>query len=393
MAVLASALTGPAAHAALPPPSEGIVTGRPPPLLQGPPGPTRDLPCGIDGPAVNLGDDSRYPSGRRPLRVAMIFVDFSDAPADLGTTPQLTYDRLVPHAQRILRDLSYGKFELSVTPLMQWVRMPQPLSAYGFSEGLTHERHVRYITDALQAAAPSFDLSTFKTVYVVAGPGADLRAATTNLASFRVIEAGGARIEHGVTLAGDVDVPGITVHETGHVLGLPDLYDYNRREGWDHFVGPWDVMSNDFLTNPMLSWTRRLVGWLGDRKFRCVRRRATVELSPVAGLAGLKGAVVRAGHRRAYVVEARTDAAGAECPDQGVLIYRWGGDVENGKGPIRVIDAQPGEGKCGAHTTALFKPQERGRSRFANRRLAVTVLGGDEQGFRVRLRRKRIQPR
>ncbi len=398
LGALAAAVLAPAAHGAtsLPPPSEGVITDKPPPPLQGPPGKTAPLPCGIDGPTVGVaGDGVSYPSGRRPLRAAMIFVDFSDAPAGPGSSPREVYDRLVPDARRTLRALSYGKFRLLVTPHLRWVRIPKPLSSYGFDGIDPYARYHRYLTDALRAAARDFDLSKFKTAYVVAGPGADPPQAQTDQAAGQGIKAGRARIEHEVTLRGfgSDSFPGVMVHETGHVLGLPDLYKVGIRDRWDRFVGPWDIMSNDWLAAPMMSWTRRMVGWLDDRDFRCVRK-STVRLSPVASPGGIKGVVLRTGRRRAYVVEARTDSVGPDCPSKdGVLVYKWNGDVETGKGPIQVIDAQPGDvAGCGAHAHALFKPKPDESSTYTDRRIAVKVLGGDETGFRVRVVQRRNAP-
>jgi len=390
VALVATALTGsPAAVAAVRPPSEDVITNRPPPPVQGPPGPKQGLPCGIDGPALDLGDGSRYPSGLRPLQAAMIFVDFSDAPAAAGSMPHEAFNRLVPPARRTLRALSQRKLKLVVTPHRKWVRMPKPMQSYGFGDEKTkYNRYQDYITDALRAAAPRFDLSKFKTVYVVAGPNARAPQATTNEPSGGGIRAGGALVEHVVTLDGygEESASSVVVHETGHVLGLPDLYEVGATTAWFRFVGPWDFMSDHWQAAVMLSWTRRMVGWLGDNSFRCVGRgKKTVRLSPVAGGDGIKGAVVRTGHRRAYIVEARTDAVGKNCPNQGVLVYRWDGNRSSGTGPIRVIDAQPGDGPCGPHTTALFKPGQDGQSRYEDRRVAVSVLGGGEKGFRVQI--------
>ena len=391
------ALVGsPAAGAQVRQPSEDVITNKPIPPVQGPPGSIRrELPCGMNGPAV-LDDGNRYPSGRRPLRAAIIFVDFSDAPAGPGSAPQEVFNRLVPRAQRVLRGRSYRKFRLAATPHLRWVRMPKPLSSYGFGEESTeYDRYEGYIADAVRAAARSFDMSKFKTVYVIAGPNAHPPEAATQLAAGGGIKVGGTRVVNTVTLDGynPDTTSAAVVHETGHVLGLPDLYKTSVDTDLFRFVGPWDLMSDIYGASPMLSWTRRMVGWLGNRNFRCAgRRRRTVNLKWVASGGRTKGVIVRIGRRRAYVIEARTDAVGKGCPRQGVLIYRWNGTVESGEGPIRVMDAQPGEGACGPHTTALFKPGQRGRSKYRDRYIAVSVLGRAKNGFRVQVR-QRAHPR
>jgi M6 family metalloprotease-like protein len=347
------------------------------------------MPCKITPPSDGPGRNSGYPSAHGTLRAAMLFVDFSDAPAG-RRTPKQAYDRMVPGARRALRRLSYGELRLSVTPHLEWVRAPKSLREYGFASDATPswDHYEEYIDEAIQAADPAFDFSKYEVVYVISGPRSEPPEAYNRHyeGGFR---ADGNRIDHAVTLTGFGDYstwPGV-VHETGHVLGLPDLYHLGGAR-WDRFVGPWDVMSNAFLRAPMLSWTRRSLGWLRDRDFRCVRRKATVKLTPVARSGGLKGAVVRTGRNTAYVIEARTDAAGAACPDQGVLVYRVDTSIGTGSGPVKVLPARPGANDCGRLVRALFKPSDSGRSTYRDKRVAVDVLRRDGAGYRVRVVRR-----
>jgi M6 family metalloprotease-like protein len=394
IAVLVLAVATGAASAQQPPdrpPSEAIITDQPPPLVQGPPRKVRDLPCGIDGPALDLGDQSRYPSARGRLRAAMVFVDFSDDPAKAEDDPKEVYDRLVPGARRKLGELSYGKLKLAVKPSLRWVRMPKPHSAYEVDDYFARFAHYdEYVSDALKAAGKSFELKGYSFVFVIAGGRGYSAEAAYNRPPRTGVRVGRTWIDHAVTMNGysySTDW-GTTIHETGHMLGLPDLYEVGAPTDWFRFVGGWDLMSDVYQSRPMMSWTRRLVGWLRDRDFRCVRTRSTVRLKPVTARKGTRGAIVRLGRRRAYVIEARTDPIGDFCPGEGVLIYKWNGNVKTGRGPIRVLDAQPGEGACGSHTQALFKPGEGGTSTYSDDRVDVRVLGGGPSGFRVRIRRR-----
>jgi M6 family metalloprotease-like protein len=390
LAIAGPTAASPASPPPLPPPPDSVTVPPGPPLVQGTPHKVRNLPCGVRGPALNLDDGSHYDTSRGTLRAAMIFVDFSDAPADASASPQEVYDRLVPDTAARLRDLSYGKLRLSVKPDLRWVRMPRPLAAYGLSDQnpQTAAAHRRYITDAIHAADPSFDFSKIDTVYVMAGPGVDKRGATANFAPGRGAKADGHRIDHAMTLNsyGPSINAEVLTHETGHVMGLPDLYDVHTLENWDRWVGPWDLMSDVWKNNTMLAWTRRLVGWLGDRDFRCVHTRTTVTLTPVATPGGVKAAVVRTGARSAYAIEARSAADGPNCPAAGVLVYRVNMNVGTGAGPDHVFDAAPSDGSCGAHSDALFKPAGEGVPRFADKRVDVTVLRAVGDGFRVEVR-------
>src|SRR5947209_2265422 len=397
VAVLAGALMAPATSgAATPPPPEPAVTGAPPPPIQGTPHAPPGLPCNVDGPAVDLGDSSHYVAGRGTLRALVLFVDFSDAAAG-SANPEDVYNRLVPGAQSTLQRLAYGKFKLDATPYLQWVRMPRPLSAYGFGSGnvVSWDRHQAFIADAVHAADPGVDFSKYQAVYVVAGPGAQVPVATMNLAPGRAFKLDGKRIAHAVTLDGygTEAVSNAMAHETGHVLGLPDLYKLGTNDDWDRYAGAWDIMSDVWFGGPMLAWTRREVGWLGNRDFRCVRRTETVDLTPVSVRGGIKAAVVRIDRRNAYIVEARTDVPGPGCPTDGILIYRFNGRRHTGDGPIQVFDDQPGTGACGDHTGALFGLASGERSRYRTRdgRVTVTLLRRGARRFRVRIQVRRTR--
>src|SRR3954452_20838814 len=89
--------------------------------------PTTDciLPYGGSQGAIDF-DQYRRPVGT--LKGVMLFVDFPDAPA---TTPadMIYEDVFFPEAADWLAMSSYGRLNLSVTPLRHWLRMPEPISA------------------------------------------------------------------------------------------------------------------------------------------------------------------------------------------------------------------------------------------------------------------------
>ncbi len=356
-----------------------------PPIVQGDGRlPVGRLPCGVGG-ALNSG--YRYRKGRGTLRAAMVFVDFSDAPADPEWTTDELYDGFVPQSQSVLASLSRGAFVLRVTPTPGWARMPKPLSAYGFGEdnSVDVDSYYAYVRDAVRAADPSFDFSRYSAVYIVPPPGAQTPYASgPGEEPGEGFKADGREIPYSAVLRTmdeyDRMYTGL-VHETGHMLGLDDLY------GDRDFAGPWDIMhSSDGPDAPMTAWTRFLVGWLDKPDFRCLTRSATRTLTPADRPGGIKAIVIKTGRTSAYVIEARTDDDPDGCRRDGVLVYRVRTDVEYGTGPLRVVRSrgEPPE-NCDATGHATFVPGEPGhRARDRGFNLRVLERRGDT--FRVRVR-------
>jgi M6 family metalloprotease-like protein len=56
------------------------------------------------------------------------------------------------------------------------------------------------------------------------------------------------------------DGPSVVLHETGHALGLPDLYDYDDEVGPPGGVGGWDMMDTNSCDHNAFS--KMLLGWI-----------------------------------------------------------------------------------------------------------------------------------
>ncbi|MGI5347172.1 M6 family metalloprotease domain-containing protein [Streptomyces sp. CA-250714] len=343
----------------------------------------------------NEGHDTDYSVFQRPagnLKVGMVFVDFADAPATESPTEDAA--QLTPGADW-LRKASYGKVRLDITQHRRWVRMPRKSTDYGFERGLSHETHEAYIKDAVTAADPDVDFSAYDTLYVV--PTENAKAISFSPAYIYApgtdgVVADGNRIEWSVTFGQDMWRwgPKVVAHETAHTFGLPDLYAFEAGDDGHRFVGGWDVMGLISGAGPQYTaWHSWKLGWTGDGQVGCRTSAGsdTVRLTAVEQPGGTKMAVVRTGPTTAYVVESRRAVRADEglCAT-GALVYKVDSSVSTGKGPIRVMDAEPDatpEDGCRPLDDAPYKVGESFTDADAGVR--IDVLSARDNGDTVRV--------
>ncbi|MEU5886014.1 M6 family metalloprotease domain-containing protein [Streptomyces sp. NPDC047461] len=312
--------------------------------------------------------NTAYPRPARALDAVMVFLSFPDAIP--RTTPgELAADHF-PATSRFFEQASYGKFTLRPHPLRQWIRMPQPSTAYAIQRDWSASHRAAYLRDALTAVDGVVDFSRYDVVYFVADPDAPgVDSDATKVVNLDVpLRADGTDIRRVVTVF-EQHPPDrlVLAHETGHVFDLPDLYHrpVDGKGDWDTFVGDWDLMGSQFGLSPdLFAWHKWKLGWLESRQVACVRGSTRLTLEPlgagagvgVAGTAGAasfglgrgtKLAVVRTGPDSALGFEARGAVGNdtATCRE-GVLVYRVNAGSPSGGGPVQVLDAHPRTEAC-----------------------------------------------
>lgn len=370
-----------------------------------PPAPCSPSLAGLSGPEMSEGTaESVLPlAAGTDLSAVMIFVDFSDVRAT-ESTAQL-HNRLVPNARAWYAEASFGRATLDVTPIHRWFRMARGSRDYGIQNGLTFGEHKNYIADAIAAADADVDFSRYRIVYVVAARGSALqRSPAFHAMPGHGISVDGVEVRHSATFGEDVREvfparygSNVVVHETGHLLGLPDLYDgaatdYSRLF---RFAGDWDTMGSTNTGAHFLAWHKWKLGWIDQTQLTCLRGpgELTATISPAAAPSGLKAVVVPTGPSTAFVIEARRRAGqDARLCEEGVLIYSVDALVHSGDGPIRVQPAQRDRNpdlvdSCGALYNAPFDRAAGEDAHFQNRAagLTVEVLGSNRAGYRVRV--------
>jgi M6 family metalloprotease-like protein len=346
------------------------------------------------------------------IRGVMLFVDFPDLHS--SESMAALYDRLVPHSRTWFDEVSYGRARLDVTPANRWFRMPGNLSSYGLRDGINWPEHRDYMADAIAAADAHVDFSAYEVVYVVAarGTNVDRSPAFQAYPGSGIQTQDGTEIRYGSTFFEDTRfdaryAANVFIHETGHILGLPDLYgisDDPDANFWSlfRFAGAWDTMSWNDPGGHFLAWEKWKLGWLDPSQLTCLSEpgEVTTTISPLARSGGLKAIVVPTGLSTAYVVEARKRVGqDARLCEDGVLVYSVDASVRTGYGPVRVRPAQGDASRdlrdrCGPLYNAPFDSAKGEVARFedASAGLTVQVLSSRASGWRVRVTRTSFVP-
>jgi M6 family metalloprotease-like protein len=342
------------------------------------------------------------PQGRE-VPAVMLFVDFPDLHATESTST--LYEHLVPRSRAWFDEVSYGHVRLDVSPVKRWFRLPRSLRSYGLADGISWPEHHDYIAAAVAAADGAVDFSRYRVVYVVAAKGTRVeRSPAFEAYPGSGIEADGTELRYGATFFEDTKLDAryaanVLIHETGHILGLPDLYDVRDSGLWSlfRFAGGWDTMSWNDPGFHFLAWEKWKLGWLEPSQLTCLDSpgELTATLSPLERAGGLKAVVLPTSASSALVVEARRRIGqDAGLCDEGVLVYAVDASVRGGYGPVRVRPAQSDRnselrGECGPLYNAPFDHANGAVARFDDlfAGLTVRVLSSGPRGYRVRVTR------
>ncbi len=120
--------------------------------------------------------------------------------------------------------------------------------------------------------------------------------------------------------------PGVSCHETGHFLGLPDLYDTSNDDGpRSEGAGNWDLMAggswNGSQGSPahLSSWCKSVLGWMVPKEVTSSRA------VPLPGVASAPRSlkISRKDDPREYFLIENRSAEGfdAELPTSGLLVW------------------------------------------------------------------------
>lgn len=303
-----------------------------------------------DAKTVFLGEGrtnkERHPKATGTLKAIMLFASFSDGEEDKSM--EELHQILVPQAVEFFEQSSYGRFHLKVDAHFKWYPMRGPSTDPGY-DCSRQSSHRDYVAEVVAAADAEIDFSSYGLVYVVANKAkGTFNSPTFNAGGGKGIHADGHELRHAVTFGNDIRGKDwgwqTLVHETGHVLGLPDLYSYEPRKGayknLHLFTGSWDPMGFQCHAQHYLAWHKYKLGWLDAKHFEIVKEgQKTVALSHIETDRGVKALVLPISDSEAYVAEVRH--LSGERKKSGVLIYKVSTETRSGHGPIRVMPCTP----------------------------------------------------
>jgi M6 family metalloprotease-like protein/uncharacterized repeat protein (TIGR02059 family) len=393
------AVTNSSPPAPTPSPEPGYSPSIPMPSVAGRPIP--DGPwLGEWGPKT---DPYRLP-GKGTLHGLIIPVDFSDAPATRSVDFYKNY--LEPTAESYYKENSYGKLTLDLTTYPRWVRMSKPAADYGLASA--NSANVRaFVAEATGLIDADVDFSKVDSIYVVAP---ESTGSAINILLFRPwpgegVVRDGKELLWGAVGGGGLDTRGpstnlfahhLITHETGHLLGLADLYDASQHDGGalqDAWAGRWDIMSDNRASSHMFAWNKWLLGWLDPTQLRGLTAPGTTDatLTPLEIPGGLKAVVVPVSSTVLYVIEDRQRIGeDTELCDKGVLVWIVDGSRFNADHNAVVQAASRSyTDACGAIYDAGYDIGPGEISTFEDSNMKLELLDANPDGsYRVRVTRK-----
>ena len=378
-ALLLAALLLPLLLAGMPPPDPA--EGRPenpawvaPKVVRGPQLTHPDPLVWPTPPFVSIPDPEllvrRTRDATGVARVLVILARFLPNPSTDPVTPRADFEASVnglggASMRTYYREVSYGLLDIQAT-IVDWVNVGSPMSAYGTdSASGTDDANgpvYRLVIDAVRAADASVNFAQFDQD----GPGGVPDGMVDHLFLIHAAEAqesssdpadSARRIwSHRWAVAdGDVGLPGdqpltadgvevygyimasefspigVYVHEFGHDLGLPDLYD---TDGSSKGAGAWDVMATGSWNGPLggrgsvpahfSAWSKAKLGWILPDTVTDARLGVAVEsLASNANGSAYKLPVSQGGGADEYFLVEYRNTVGfdAELPAAGLLIW------------------------------------------------------------------------
>src|SRR5256712_4486404 len=314
-----------------------------------------------------------------PQRTIVVTVQFPDKGNGTSPTQILT---MLSNLNSFYNEDSYGtiSFQTGMTPAVtsKWYTLPNSLAYYGAD---TVSSDSQLVSDSLQAAYNAgVDLASYKFAIVVhSGNDEAMTHVTADIHSFTIpgyVFNPAPLISYKIStsVVAESDTTGVFCHESGHLLGLPDLYDLTGQiDPSNNFLGYWEIMAlgewNPNTGNPLQPkpgtypshhsiWSKIQLGFVPSSRVAVVQpgQSANITLknleSPTTGNQSVKIPIAanQDGSLTYYLVEMRAKIGTydqylpfqSDYPEAGILVYKVNESIPAGHGSVRLIDAHPG---------------------------------------------------
>lgn len=285
------------------------------------------------------------------IRVAVLFVDFIDKPTEQNIDPLFSY---LNASNAIFDEISYGRLDFFLDPLKKWLRMSKKSTYYNINRSNSKIPYQEYVQAAVNSAEEhGYNFHGVSLLAVIANPDAKFDFGPAHLGFDTSAMDGRVKMPFSVTSGQDAWRAGAgrwLVHESGHTMGLVDLYNFEHENNTKThcFVGYFSLMGFNFAENRapgFFGWERWLMGWLDETQVTEYSVNVTTyTLTPLATVGGLKIIVIPTSSTTGIVLESR-HAIGIDdkIPREGVLVYTVDTSIKSGYGPIIVQGAKCGD--------------------------------------------------
>ncbi len=307
---------------------------------------------------------TNFPAPRGVFDVAVLFLDFPDAPAPYSTFTE--GDEQLREVERYFETVSYGQMDVQFHQHNTWLRAPSSWRDYIFETVIDSQSLDPYMTakEAIALASPSFDFSFDYEVIMVVAPSAHFGGGIASGSGLSELIPGDPEAVRQTSIINShFFEPGnvfgsssgntephewwkTAAHELGHNLSLNDLYPYDAAirnptgrpppgKTWvrtdfglmglqgfllvDNDDTDYQVntrFSGDFGNQidshkdalEMLGWLRWQLDWLRENEVACLTQDvfdATVNLDPIANPDGTAIVVIPVSDTSGIVIESR----------------------------------------------------------------------------------------
>jgi M6 family metalloprotease-like protein len=267
-------------------------------------------------------DSRELPQNILALRMEFTDVQFDlvpDFPDSLAHNKEY-FERLLFHNASFWNDASHGNYVLTEDNYTVWnevLSLPNTMAYYG-DEDLQIERVCEMVVDAIAMVDNEIDFNDYDSFIIIhAGAGQETdpdmeEEIYSTFLSRRSLQAGidpenddfaGIETNDGIFLKEFAVIPetsnqpyviqgdalygllGVIVHNFGHQIGLPTLFDNNDSNGASYGIGGFGVMgtgvwnANGYVPPLPCAWSRYYMGWEDDNIVEIDETTADLELT------------------------------------------------------------------------------------------------------------------